>query len=585
MRGIVFAGLLALAQPLGAASSTAGGIEWLRDDRAAFERARAEDRYVLLYLEAVWCHWCHVMDHETYGNAAVRALVDAHYVPLRIDQDLRPDLANRYRDYGWPATIVLAPDATEIVKRRGYVAPERFARLLQAIVDDPSPEHAAAVDLGPAAPHSSLAPEVRTELLARHRKTFDPVHGGLATNQKFLDRDQVEWAIDRAIAGDADERRIAKASLDGALALVDPAWGGVYQYSTHGDWLHPHYEKLGWLQGDYLRVYARGYAALGERRHLDAARAIRRYVEGFLRAPEGGWYTSQDADLAAGEHSGDYFALDDAARRPLGMPRIDRHRYAREAGTIAEAYAVLHEAADDREALADAIAGVRWALAERALPGGGFRHDSNDTAGPYLADTLAMGRAFLALHRATGEREWLEHAGAAARFIEAKFRAASGYASAARGDTPIAPLPHVDENIALARYANLLARYTGDAAHAAIAKHAFAWLARRDVALARLTEAGVLLVDAELARDPLHLAVVGAKDDEASAALHAACLRVPGAYKRLEWWDRAEGALPNPDIAYPKLAKPAAFVCTENTCSTPIREPAEIARFLAEVAR
>src|SRR5688572_30791637 len=123
------------------------GPDWIRDDRAAFAQARAGQRFVLLYLEATWCHWCHVMDHDTYGDAAVRKLIDAHYVPLRIDQDARPDLANRYRDYGWPATIVFAADGSEIVKRRGYIAPERFARLLQAIVDDPSPERVAAADV------------------------------------------------------------------------------------------------------------------------------------------------------------------------------------------------------------------------------------------------------------------------------------------------------------------------------------------------------------------------------------------------------------------------------------------------------
>ncbi len=578
--------LIALAFPgLAAAAAGTDDPTWRRDDVAAFAEAREGKRFVLLYLEAVWCHWCHVMDRDTYGDAKVRALIDAHYVPLRIDQDLRPDLANRYRDYGWPATIVFAADGTEIVKRRGYVAPERFARLLQAIVDDPSPERVAEADVADAKPRTTLDPAVREALLKRHRDTFDPTLGGFKTNQKFLDRDAVEYSLDLALAGDDTERAMAKATLDGAMGLIDPAWGGVYQYSTHGDWNHLHFEKLGWLQGDYLRVYARAYAVFGDTRYLDAARAIRRYVDAFLAAPEGGWYTSQDADLAAGEHAEGYFALDDAARRKLGIPRVDRHRYAREAGTIAEALAVLHEVSGEAGALASAEAGARWALQERVLPGGGFRHDEKDAAGPYLADTLAMGRAFLQLYRASGRREWLAHAANAAGFIEKNFRATSGYASGARGALPIAPLPFVDENIQLARFANLLARYTGDAAHTAIAKHAYAWLARPDVALERLTETGVLLADRELNRDPLHLTVIGAKADATSAALYDACLRVAGAYKRLDWWDRDEGPLPNPDVAYPKLKRPAAFVCTENTCSTPIFVPGQVATFLAEFGR
>src|SRR5258708_25997663 len=80
------------------------------------------------------------MDEKTYGDTGVRAEIAAHYVPLRIDQDLRPDLSNRYKDYGWPATIIFAADGSEIVKRQGFVEPERFLRLLRAVVADPSPE-------------------------------------------------------------------------------------------------------------------------------------------------------------------------------------------------------------------------------------------------------------------------------------------------------------------------------------------------------------------------------------------------------------------------------------------------------------
>jgi len=105
------------------------------------------------------------------------------------------------------------------------------------------------------------------------------------------------------------------------------------------------------------------------------------------------------------------------------------------------------------------------------------------------------------------------------------------------------------------------------------------------VALSRLTEAGLLLLDRELSRDPVHLTVVGAKGDADAAALFQAALRVPGTYKRLEWWDRAEGALPNADVEYPKLRRAAAFVCTERRCSVPLYRADDIATFLTESSR
>jgi uncharacterized protein YyaL (SSP411 family) len=555
-------------------------IVWLRDDGAAFTQAKTDHRFVLLYLEAVWCHWCHVMDEKTYGDAMVAAEVHAHYVPLRIDQDLRPDLSNRYKDYGWPATVIFGPGGNEIAKRQGYVPADEFADLLRAIVKDPSPEAAARAVPRHVAPIGELTPATRAELVRRHRAFYDAALGGLTTSQKFLDRDSVEYALAAGERGDKDEAAMARKTLDAARALFDPAWGGVYQYSTNADWQHPHYEKLATVQAQYLRIYALAHAASKSAGDRDAALSIRRYLDMFLKNADGAFYVSQDADLKPGEHSADYFALDDAARRAKGLPHVDTHVYALQNGQIIEALATWAEAGGDADALAEARRAADWAIEHRALPGGGFRHDEHDAAGPYLGDTLAMGRAFLALYRASAERAWLAHARAAADFIEKNFRAADGGYVSAQSSGPIASLPQIEENIALARFANLLARNTGDAHERAMAQHAMRYLADPAVALGSLTEPGVLLADDEIASEPLHLTVVGSKSDPRATELFAGVKRVFGIYKRAEWWDRDEGALPNPDVNYPPIARPAAFVCTDRRCSLPIFAADRIAEFL-----
>jgi uncharacterized protein len=584
--------ILLLASSLATGAAPSGKIAWQRDDTAAFAQAAREQRFVLLYLEAVWCHWCHVMQRETFTDAGVQAALAAHYVPLRIDHDARPDLANRYRDYGWPATIVFAPDGTEIVKRQGYIAPAPMRRLLEAIVADPSPERSAALRQPvPASPVSTLDAALRETLAERHARTHDAALGGLRTQQKFIDRDSVEYELALGLEGEAGMLAQARRTLDAATALIDPAWGGVYQYSTHGDWRHPHFEKLGFIQGDYLRLYALAYAATGEARYRAAAEALLRYLRAFLADPGGGYYTSQDADLVPGQHAAEFFALDDAGRRGRGMPRIDRHRYAREAGLIAEALLAWSDASGDAASRAEGEAAVAWLLRERLAAGSaaagdaplGFAHGERGGAVTYLGDNLAAGRALLALYRSSGERRWLDLAARNADYIDANFRAdGGGFAGAARAATPIAPVPQLDENIALARHANLLAHYTGQARHRAVAEHAFAWLAQPGIALSRLTEAGILLADRELSRDPLHLTVVGPRADAAAGALYAACRAVASPYKRLEWLDPAQGPLPNPDVQYPRLSRAAAFVCTGNRCSVPIRAPGEVALFLAE---
>src|SRR5271163_4803912 len=125
---------------LGAQAAFAAPISWHTQwNEGLFAQAAKDHRFVILDLHAVWCHWCHVMDEETYSDPKVQALIAKHFVAVSVDADSDPDLNGRYGDWGWPATIVLAADGTEIVKRRGYIPPAQMASLLQAIIDDPTP--------------------------------------------------------------------------------------------------------------------------------------------------------------------------------------------------------------------------------------------------------------------------------------------------------------------------------------------------------------------------------------------------------------------------------------------------------------
>ena len=386
----------AAGTPASNAATRAAAIEWHDFSDELFARAKREKRFILLDLEAVWCHWCHVMDKTTYRDPKVAAVIGQHYIAVKADQDARPDLSRRYDEYGWPATVVFAPDGTEIVKRRGYIDPERMSRLLAAIVKDPSPlSYRDQAGLRGFSRTPVLAPALQKTLNARFVQTHDDRLGGLDQEQKFVDRDAVEYALMLGAQGDSRAQKMARQTLDGALALLDPVWGGAYQYSTDRDWQHPHFEKLLSIQADQIRVYALAYQMLGNPAYLDAAKRIQRYVSRFLMSAQGVFYVSQDADLVKGEHSAAYFALDDDGRRKLGVPAVDRHLYAREQGWMIQALVQLYSATLDAQYLQQAITAAEWALAQRGLPSGGFRHDDKDQAGPFLEDTLAMARGML----------------------------------------------------------------------------------------------------------------------------------------------------------------------------------------------
>ena len=549
------------------------GVQWRAYGQEAFAQARASGLPVLLNLEAVWCHWCHVMDATTYVDPQVVEYIRTHYIPVRVDQDARPDLANRYRDYGWPATAVLTGTGTDIVKRAGYIAPQNMLRLLQAIVADPTPERASLPPVLRLAGHSGeLADMTRRELSARHERAFDPERGGLRTTQKFLDRDSVEYDLVLAADGDESAARRARTTLDAARALLDPVWGGIYQYSTGGDWQRPHFEKLATIQAEYLRIYSLAYALWGDPRDLAMATAIVGYVRAFLTAPGGQFYVSQDADAVPGQHADDYFKLGDAQRRQRGVPRVDTQVYAHENGRLIEALAVFSSVADQAASYEMALRAADAILLARSGDGG-MRRGGN----AYLADNLSIGRGCLALFMVAAERRHLQCAAAAAEFIAGQFEHADGGFVGGRSDDPLPAVRQIDENIATVRFLNLVAHYLGSEALAASARRGFGYLTVPDVALSRLTEAGVLLADRELGNDPVHFAVVGPKGAADAGQLFALTAAWPGAYKRVEWWDRAEGPLPNPDVRYPELPRSAGYICTNGLCSVPLFRTVSVA--------
>ncbi|MGH8275583.1 MAG: DUF255 domain-containing protein, partial [Steroidobacteraceae bacterium] len=509
-------GVLACSGAAGAAGAAGASdaqksIRWRTQwDQALFAQAAREHRFVLLDLHAVWCHWCHVMDEQTYANASVIALIEQRYVPVSIDADSDPALSSRYGDWGWPATIVLAADGTEIVKRRGFIPPQQMASLLQAIIDDPSPGPSVGrPSPAVAATGSALVSEAqRAAFKKTYDEAYDSKYGGWGSGQKFLDAPTMEYTL-ALVAEERDKtaEQRARQTLDANLKLIDPVWGGVSQYSETIDWASPHYEKLLSFQADDLRLYSDAYARWHDARYLKAALALQHYATTFLRSSEGAFYVSQDADLSAKVTGHEYYSHDEAARRRLGTPRIDTHEYARENGWAIRGLCRLYDVTGNTGALDEALRAADWVLANRAFPGGGFRHDAQDTGGPYLDDTLSMGQAFLALYRSTGERRWLTHARGAMVYIDANFSDARGgffAAPAPRGATGVFrnPARTLEENAAVARFANLLNRYTADARYRKSALNAMRFLAT--AAGSDDLHTDILLADRELAAAPIH---------------------------------------------------------------------------------
>lgn len=583
--------VLLLLLVVGPANAETPSLPWQKWTPALFDRAARENKYILLHMAAVWCHWCHVMERTTYRDPAVQKGILDKFIPVRVDQDSDPELSYRYENWGWPATIILDKDGSEIFKRRGYIAPELFAGLLAAVIEDPSalPSFSPGTAVDPNAVALSAAQRERAETLIL--ASYDKANGGFGGTHRLIHADTLEWALERGrpLQRNADPATwddVARKTLAGGRRLIDPVWGGMFQYSDKPDWSGPHYEKLLNIQRDALRAYVLAFEIGRDPEDLRAARDVARWLMTFMRSDDGGFFTSQDADVDHDIHGDVFYARSDAERRAGPQPRIDRNIYARENGWAISGLAELFNATGDQSLLDAATRAFDWALRNRRAPNGGFGHGRPADDDTHLGDTLAMAEATLALYRSTAERRYLALAVEFAETIERHHRAPDGGyvvrqpAAGAKG-VLARPVKQIDENVAATRFFNLLARDTGRPDFRAAAEHGMRYL----ISLAEdgLIVPGALLADRELGREPAHVTVVGAKDDPAARALYAAARAYPTRFLRIEWLDRREGALPVADVEYPDVPEAAAFACANGACSLPVFTADRVRDIVAKV--
>jgi uncharacterized protein len=556
-------------------------LAWNEYGAAPFERARVEGKIVMLSVQAGWCHWCHVMNETTLRDREVQRTLGEHFVVVRAEADARPDLLERYRRFGWPATVFFGPDGTEILALRGHRTIPRFRAILRDVMEAAREGRtlASQEDSGERAPED-LA-ELRTTLIARLDAMYDEEQDGWGRSQRYPLAAPVQHAFFRAaVRGQPEWRARALRTLERYAQLIDPVWGGVYQYSEAGVWGRPHYEKIVSVQAGAIRVFAEAYRASGDRRWLARAEDVRRYVREHLRAEDGAFYTSQDADL--GTHGealrmpgARYYALGDGERRALGEPHVDTNVYAATNGMLIEALAELSIASGDAMPLGEAIAAAERIERTHRRESGLFAHGAHDAEIFHLADQALMLEGFLALHQASAQPRWLDHATALADAVLERLRDGESGGFFAHTEDPDAAfvfrerLIPIEHNARMARALMTIARLRHEDRYHEAALAALRACARPDDlrALGRMIGEYVLALEM-IDSSYVLLSVVG-PDDEQTAALHRAALAFYDPVRLVE--------LGRPGASrYPYPGEPAVYMCTSESCSMPITDPARV---------
>jgi uncharacterized protein YyaL (SSP411 family) len=448
-------------------------VDWQPWSEETFARAKRERKFLLVDGAAAWCHWCHVMDETTYSDPGVAKILGDKFIAVRVDIDERPDIADRYGEWGWPATILLSPDAEEIGKLRGYVAKEYLLPILQGAGD-------AEVIADDTEKGVHPAIEAMPWVFARTKRDldgyYDPEKGGWGMRQKAPVGEDAEIAIVLAAKGDAVEGERATASLIASRALLDRVDGGMYQYSAGRDWSEPHYEKLMTVQAANLEAYAGAYALTHDPSFLADARDIERYMETILSAPDGAFYVTQDADVNAHDAKKPfvdgkiYYERDAKGRRELGSPRVDTHVYAFENGIAIAALVRLYEVTHDEAVLTRAKRAADRVLASHVAQDESVKHDPESTREVlYLGDAASLGLALARLAEVSGNAHYREAALRIAKAMDASFATDGAALYAQTKDAHAAgvfaerraPFP---ANVLAARFHGALYRVTNDEA-------------------------------------------------------------------------------------------------------------------------
>ncbi len=310
-------------------------VEWYPWGVEAFRRAKELDRPILLDIGATWCHWCHVIDRESYEDSELAKVINENFVAVKVDRDERPDIDARYQQAvgaiagqgGWPLTAFLTPDGkvfyggTYFPPKDSYGRPS-FRRVLLAMSEAyrankaDTLREAEALYQALAESRSSVLEEgvvneaMLKESLDSLRGQFDPVNGGISGQQKFPHPGTMEWVMARYHrTREEGLRKIFTRTLS-AMAqggVYDQIGGGFHRYATDPRWIVPHFEKMLYDNAGLLANYVHAWQLTRDPRYRETAEGILAWADEVLSdRARGGYYASQDADVGL-DDDGDYF--------------------------------------------------------------------------------------------------------------------------------------------------------------------------------------------------------------------------------------------------------------------------------------
>ncbi|HEY7574884.1 MAG TPA: thioredoxin domain-containing protein, partial [Thermoanaerobaculia bacterium] len=320
-------------------------VDWYPWGEEAFAKARSEKKPVFLSIGYSTCHWCHVMEHESFENPRVAEALNRDFVAIKVDREERPDVDDIYMSAvqtmtgtgGWPLSLFLTPEGRPFFGGTYFPPEDRWGRsgflsvlaaVARAWASRPGDLETSASDLTahleeaaaglPGGSH--VGPEVLESAARALLTDFDETHGGFGGAPKFPPAMRLEVLLRRhRRLADAETRRIVETTLEKMAAggLYDQIGGGFHRYSVDAEWLVPHFEKMLYDNAMLARLYLLAAREFGRDDFRRVARETLDYLLAEMTPPEGGFFAAQDAD--SGGHEGTFYVWDpDSIRDAVG---------------------------------------------------------------------------------------------------------------------------------------------------------------------------------------------------------------------------------------------------------------------------
>lgn len=558
-------------------------IQWREWGPDVFAESARQDKPILLSISAIWCHWCHVMDETTYSDPKIIVRVNEHFIPVRVDNDQRPDVNLRYNMGGWPTTALLTP-AGEILTGGTYIDPDQMASLLDqvhdywlqnrdnirdAITEPQEPSLASPTE--PLDQLSQQSQETLETIMETIRQQFDRAYGGIGAAPKFPHPEVWELSLARFTAtGDPWAAGMAVRTLDvmAGGGMYDAVAGGFFRYSTTREWTIPHYEKMLEDNAVMARLYLRAYQVLGDETYSQVANHILQWANTTLLQPQGLWGGSQDADET-------YYQLPAEEREKAPQPYADTVVHTNWNALMISTQLLAASLIDPQQYTPIALTALE-ALWDRMWDDeAGLYHFDNGTPQlpGLLTDVATLVHAVLDGYEFTGDPIYLERFRDLLSYADRVLWDGAVYVDQAESKDPIGRLSHrqkpLGDNAMMARALLRYATITDDNdvwQRAAKLIHTFAPAAK---------EHGVFAASWALAYDAMEapglVSTLVESGNHSAQDLRRAIFGVYDRRRGIRTWPVGSPEFARSD--YPEIPLPALYICRGSACAAPVTAP------------